>query len=174
VIIIGIDPSVRATAIVAVPLDWGGDWSKIKTAVIKGGSASNLRERMARNCRIAHETGKAFDGLINTFGWPPKFYIEDYAYSMKFKAHQLGELGGAIRSVLCGFGMVDHDITELPVTKARKLLLGKVPKANQKGATQEALWDAGARFGTIDEYDAMCIANFGLAEHGGHCFIGAQ
>jgi len=167
-IVIGIDPSVRATAIVAVPLDWGGDWSKVQTKVIQGAKASVLYDRVMRNARIAAEL-KVFLGTLDATGGR-SILIEDYAYSMVNKSHHLGELGGALRDVACHAGT---DAREVPVTKARKVLLGKLPKNNQKRAVQEALWAAGARFKTIDEYDAMCIANYGLSTLSGH-FFGVQ
>jgi hypothetical protein len=166
VIVIGIDPSVRATAIVAVPLDWGGDWEKVKTRVVKGAPASVLYDRVMRNRRIIQEVAEFLAGKGQASA-----FIEDYAYSMTNRAHHLGELGGMLREVVC---MSVPEVTEVVVSRARKVLLGKLPKNNQKRAVHEALWEAGARFKTIDEYDAMCIANYGLSTLGGHCFIGAQ
>jgi Holliday junction resolvasome RuvABC endonuclease subunit len=171
VIVIGIDPSVRATAIVAVPLDWGGDWSKVKSKVIVGAKASNMSERIARNERVRIEVSNYLSELMHTTN-AGRAYIEDYAYSMVNKSHHLGELGGSIRSALQHPGLISAE--EVVASRARKVLLGKLPKNNQKRAVQEALWAAGARFKTIDEYDAMCIANYGLSQQSGFCFIGAQ
>jgi len=53
---------------------------------------------------------------------------------------------------------------------ARKLLLGKVPRSDVKVAVFEALRAAGASFDTLDEADAFCAANLGLADAGSYCF----
>lgn len=170
-IVIGIDPSVRATAIVAVPLDWGGDWSKVRSHVVHGSSAKkgDLAGRIRRNDRLAVDVQDWIDRL------PPHLArsarIEDYSYGSKFGASYLGELGGSIRTCVLD---VCAELREVPIKSARKTLLGKLPLLNQKGAVVTALKAVGASFGTIDEYEAMCIANHGLSQLGGHCFLGEQ
>jgi hypothetical protein len=86
---------------------------------------------------------------------------------MRTSAHSLGEVGGVVRLELVRAGL---DIRTANMGSARKLLLGKVARADAKMAVYAALRAAGAPFETADETDAMCAANWGLSELGGFCF----
>lgn len=94
-------------------------------------------------------------------------FLEQYAYSQALQAHSLRELGGVVKLALVNAGMEIHTVT---AGQVRKVLLGNNPRKGAKVAVSNGLRAAGARFDTLDEYDAMCFVNFGLSELGGYCF----
>ena len=82
----------------------------------------------------------------------------------------MGELGGALRIELRRAGV---DLYVAPMGPARALLLGRVPRKAAKVACAEALKAAGANFASLDEYDAMVVANYGLCELGSLALVQA-
>jgi len=167
--ILGLDLSLTASAAVACRTNWDGDWSRVQSLVIgepftKGAS----QEQGARRTETIAASLVAFAQSVGaTQAW-----IEGYAYSQAKAAHSLGELGGVVRLELVRAGIEIHTVT---ASEARKLLLGHNPRKGAKVAVAEAFRASGARFDTLDEYDAMCVANFGLAEiPGAYCFATAE
>lgn len=162
--ILGIDLSTKATAAVAVPLDWDGRWSRVRSMVAgepltreatDAERAIRTASIAARVVAFARETGAGH-------AW-----IESYAFDQRTAAHTLGELGGVVRLELVRAGVQIHTAQ---MATARKLLLGKLPRSGVKDAVQATLRAAGAPVWTPDECDAFVAANFGLAEMGGFCF----
>lgn len=162
--LIGLDLSLAASAAVAVPLDWDGDFRRVQSLVIgeKLDKGAPLAERAHRTERIASRIVTFARSVGATHAW-----IEQYAYSQANAAHSLGELGGVTKLFFVNAGI---EINTVTASQARKLLLGNNPRKGAKVAVAEALRAAGARFDTLDEYDAMCVANFGLSELSGFCF----
>jgi Holliday junction resolvasome RuvABC endonuclease subunit len=95
-------------------------------------------------------------------------WFESPAYSRNTSMHTLGALYGVVALELVRAGV---SIQTAPMASARKLLLGKVPRKDVKVAVYGALRAAGARFETMDESDAMCVANFAMVERGGYALI---
>lgn len=179
--ILGLDLSTRAAAAVVVPLDWAGDWSRVRwtvagEALTKGASDYDRARRTetiaTKIVAFARETGSVDARL------------EGYAFDQKTAAHTLGELGGVVRLELLRAGVSIHTSN---MSSARKLLLGKLPPAKRftpKGqpfvSAKQACVLALAAAGAPDEWiqqkgldlvDAFVAANFGLSFVGGaHCF----
>jgi len=164
VTLLGLDLSLRASAAVAVPLDWDGDWSRVRSCI----AGENLRKHAsdAERARRTETIAARLVGFARTAGATHAF-VEGYAYGLGTAAHALGELGGVVRLELVRAGLVLHTV---PMNTARKLLLGRCPREGAKVAVAEALRAAGGRLETLDEYDAMAVANWGLSELGGYCF----
>jgi len=163
-VLLGLDLSLTASAAVAVPLDWDGQWSRVRTCVVgeKLRRDATDAERARRTETIAARLVGFARAVSATHG-----FVEGYAFGQSTAAHALGELGGVVRLELVRAGIELHTV---PMQSARKLLLGRCPREGAKVAVCAALRAAGARFESLDEYDAAAVANFGLSELGGYCF----
>lgn len=165
--VVGIDPSLTQTGLAICPLDWGGDWSRVRlasfpTTPFGKGPGDRMRRCATVVDRVMLALAEA--GGLDVFEGT-HFFIEDYAYSMATRAHHIGELGGEFRRRL--------PITaEVGIGAARKRLLGKAPRDGAKVRVFEAMTSAGGKFSTLDEAEAMCICNYGLGELGGFNFTG--
>lgn len=159
-VILGLDPSLTASGVVAVPLDWAGDFSQVESMVI-GRKLTRTATEAERVDRLLHIA----EGIVS-FARKHRArsaWLESYAFSQAKAAHSLGELGGVLRVELHRAGI---DLHVAPMGPARALLLGRVPRKGAKVACAEALKAAGADFPTLDEFDAMVVANYGLSELG--------
>jgi Holliday junction resolvasome RuvABC endonuclease subunit len=163
-VLLGIDLGTRRCAGVACPTDWDGEWRRVRSIVVgeplRRDSTDAERARRTETIamqlvRFARET-EASVALI-----------ESYAFGKSTAAHTLGELGGVVRLELVRAGL---EVRTVQMSSARKLLLGKVPKADPGIACYAALRAAGARFDTADEAAAFTVANVEMADLGGHCF----
>jgi len=163
--ICGLDLSLTASAIVCVPTDWDGDWKRVRSHVV-GQSlprSANDHERVRRCESIA----KTLTQYARSRG-VSEAWFESYAYGLRTSAHSLGELGGIVRLVMDQSNIA---LRTANMSTARKLLLGKVPRKDAKGACHEALLEAGRPAWSKDETDAFVAANLGLSEHpGAYCF----
>lgn len=159
--VLGIDPSLRATAVAGLPLDWApGDFSAVRTTVVGRAlpKTASEHDRIDRLRFIADEV-LAFAAKVGA----TSAFIESYAYGKGTQAHSLAELGGHLRVRLREAGIAVHTAN---MSAARKLLLGRCPKNDAKVAIFSALRAAGWQVTTLDESDAFCAANFGLSELG--------
>lgn len=163
--LLGLDLSLTASASVAVPADWDGDWSRVRSLVVGEPlrrDASDA-ERALRTERIAGRL-VAFARSVGA----TRAALEGYAYALRTSAHSLGELGGVVRLELVRAGL---ELSTVPMQTARKLLLGRCPRQGAKVAVAEALRAAGApRSWGLDELDAFAVVNVELADVGGYCF----
>ena len=166
--VLGIDISATATAAVAVPLDWDGRWSRVASVVVgeKLRRDATDTERARRTETIAARVVAFARAHGATQAW-----VESYAFNQRTAAHTLAEVCGVLRLELVRAGI---EIRTANQSAARKLLLGKLPRADVKVAVYSALRAAGATFETFDESDAFVAANLGLAEAGGYCFAQAE
>ena len=169
--LLGLDLSARAAAAVMVPLDWDGQWRRVKTLVVgealsKGASD---RDRALRCAYIAERICEFARRYHVAQAW-----IEGYAFNQNTAAHTVAEVGGVVRLELVRAGV---EIRTANMQSARKLLLGKLPprgkdipkneRVTAKDAVKETLRMAGAAFNTLDEYDGFTCANLGMSEVGG-------
>lgn len=163
-VLLGLDLSTRAAAAVAVPLDWYGRWQAVRSIVVGEKLRRDATDaERARRCENIAARIVAFARATGaTCAW-----IESYAFAQKVAAHTLAEVGGVVRLELVRAGIELHTAQ---MSTARKMLLGKVPRADVKVAVFAAFRAAGAPFETCDEADAMAAANLGLSELGGYCF----
>ncbi len=163
-VLLGLDLSATAAAAVAVPLAWDGQWSRV-ASLVAGEQLhrdSTDAERARRTETIASRIVAFARAQRATVAW-----IESYGFNQRTAAHTIGEVGGVVRLELVRAGV---EIRTAPMSTARKLLLGKLPRSDIKVAIFSALRSAGARFDSCDEADAFVCANYGLAELGGYCF----
>lgn len=162
--ILGLDLSTRAAAAVAVPQDWDGRWSRIRSTVV--GEPLQREATDEQRARRTETIAARLVAFACTQG-VTSVWIEGYAFSQATAAHTLAEVGGVVRLELVRAGF---EIRTANMSTARKLLLGKVPRKGAKDAVVATLRAAGATFGTADEADAYCCANLGLSELGGFFF----
>lgn len=175
-VVAGIDPSLTNCHFMVAPLSWGGDWSLVEHGRYGYSleQGCSMADRIRRCAAIAVGLKLVFSRLGVTHG-----YIEHYAFAKAEQAHQLGELGYAIRSHL----MSDFDLHEVAISSIRSTLLGKTrARAGEpdiKLQTYEALTAAGlpSEFGgrkkeSLDRSDAAAVMNYGMADLGGFAFIG--
>jgi hypothetical protein len=155
---LGIDASLRAAGLVAIPFDWGCDWSRVARATV--GEAlpqhASVIQQVRRVVDIVHEV-RSFARRHNvTHVW-----MEDYAFDGSQRAHSLGELGGAVKAAV----VVDLALPLVTVTaSAARKLLGTMPRAKAKDHAHTLLTRAGAPLEwTRDELDAFLAANWGLS-----------
>lgn len=176
--VLGIDPSLTRTAAVLIYPGWElGDWKSQSLAwrSIEVPAPDPLpvgapeprefeRARIRRMMTIADRLVSFVRGAR-----PIRGFIESYAFgASSASVTKLAELGGIIRARFLDDPGMDGGLPLEPVTasQARKQLLGRLPRKDQKLAVQLALGRVGALFGNADETDAFAICNFGLTECG--------
>lgn len=100
---------------------------------------------------------------------PSLVRVENYAFSKRSSSvTRLGELGGLCRVDLFRAGYL---LIPVPVSQARKVLLGELPHKDAKLAVQHALYKHGATFKDDNETDAFTVANWALSETGAPCMM---
>ena len=165
--LLGLDLSCTASAAVAVPLGWDGDWRRVATLLVG--------EKLHRDATDAARAMRTETIATRLVAFAVQYgasvaYVESYGFSQHTAAHTLGELGSVVRLALVRAGL---DLQTANMGVARKLLLGKVPRPDVKVAVYSALRAAGAPFESLDVADAFVACNWGLAELGGFCFAQA-
>jgi Holliday junction resolvasome RuvABC endonuclease subunit len=161
-----LDLSLTSTGMVAAPVRWGRDWSKV--AVHKAGRGCKKdapeHERIVRVLDIRNQVLRFVIEQEVTV-----VVIEQYAFTSDHgHAHALGELGGAVKIALLERG-IDVQVTS-PAT-ARKCL-GKQPRAQAKVWAHQKLYTLGAPHSwTGDQLDAFVMLNNWFAENEGDAFI---
>lgn len=163
--VVGLDLSLRAAAVCAVPKDWKGDLNDVHMQVF-GYSLPNdadERDRMRRFHEIA-------EGIVNFCRIYPVHasFIEQYAFSQSAShARSIAECGGIVKyRMYRKLGIVP---TPIVASQARKILCGKLPRAKVKDfvIAQVRRLEGRAREWGPDETDAFVIANAGLERVGG-------
>lgn len=173
VVVLALDLSLTAPGMVAVPLDWGGDWSRIQRATFtpKLPKEATEGERIER-LRYISKNIVAF-ALMHCC---TTAIVEQYAMrpmSQMGHSFHLGELGGVVKLDLTRSVGIPIEVTS--PARARKLILGKLPRKDVKLATRFALTSMGLPPAwTEDEADAFVLANWKLSELGGHALIVPQ
>jgi hypothetical protein len=170
---VGLDLSLRQAAAVSIPLRWdllGFDWKHVRSCVAgysleKNATAAEKVRRLAHIAEVitkfVNQQGNGAVGLGPARGI--HVYMERYAFSRPHQAHQLGEVGGVVK---LGLFQAGHVAESVNIQEGRKLLLGKVPRKDQKLITWQKVLEMGATFETQDEGDAFVVANFALSELG--------
>lgn len=155
-IVVGIDPSLTATALVS------GDGQTYGTTSI--GSKTRGREvsqRIARYCDLTERIEDwlvdawRFDGVVNA-------YIEGYSFASHGNGRDLAEFGGLLRHRLLG---ICNNLVEVPPTTLKKFATGKGNASKSVvGAHVAKRW--GVLFDSDDLYDAYALYRFGLVAEG--------
>lgn len=171
----GLDLSARAAAAVSVPSNWTGSWgSEVSSLVVDGGQVPH-DDDMARVLRTIEVAERLVDFAKQNrveVAW-----IEGYAFRQNNSAHTVAEVGGVVRAELVRAGV---EVRTVMMQTARKLLLGKLPRPQKKAKRKRGepkpettkdlvaatLRAAGIEFRTLDEYDAMAVLNWGMAQRG--------
>jgi hypothetical protein len=160
--VMGIDLSQSATAAVCVPADWGLDWSRVERAthVEAGPKNATAALRISALARISNAVAYWAETWKPTHVW-----IEGYpAGGRIFGLDKLAEVGGVVRLLVRKGGIVAETA---PLSTARKLLLGKLPRRDVKAVVHAAVRSLpGCNLSTGDELDAFVAANYGLSELG--------
>lgn len=169
--VLGLDLSLTRAAAVLVPLDFRGDFSRVRIAIAGHGlhNVSTEAERDARCVEVAETVEELVHGVPIAGA-----FVENYAFVGARRAgspHALGELRAIVRRTL----LQRYGWAPVPVSAdtARALFFGKAPRA-PKGAKRDWLKSyilasvreagAGALFKLDDEADAFLVANYGLTE----------
>jgi Holliday junction resolvasome RuvABC endonuclease subunit len=162
----GLDLSLTSTGMVALPLRWGRDWSRV--AVERAGGSCRkdaLESERITRIKSIRDAVVAFVFLHGV----RVAVIEQYAFTSDHgHAHALGELGGAVKLAL-----LEHHV-ELAVVSpatARKCF-GKQPRKDAKIWAHQRLYACGAPHSwTGDQLDAFVVANNWLAENEGDAIV---
>jgi Holliday junction resolvasome RuvABC endonuclease subunit len=170
-VVLGLDLSLRGAGLAAVPTRWDGDWSRIARATVGHPLRKDASEadRIGRLVRLSGEVV----AFAERHGCTSAI-VEQYAFSSRHAhAHALGELGGVVRVLLTTRVRIPLDV--VAPARARKLILGKLPRKDVKAATRAALTAMGmpAEW-TADEADAFVLCNHALAEAGGYALVVPQ
>lgn len=166
-VVLGVDPNLKACALVAVPLDWAGDWGRVvsRTTGYSLPQGATDRQRVQRLERLGAAVVAFAMEHDCTTAW-----LEGYPFGKSEAAFSLGEASGAIRVALHVAGV---DVRTAPISTARKLLLGYVPRTGAKLAVRDRLVALGASLPSFDAYDAATAALYGLRQLGGFAFQAA-
>jgi len=166
-IIAALDLSLRGAGLVAMPLDWAGDWSRVAHATICHKLPREPREadRIGRLVRVSGDVVEFVERHQCTIA-----AIEQYAFhALHSHAHSLGELGGVVKVLLTT--RVGITVEPVQAASARKLILGKLPRSDVKIHTRIALSRMGMpKEWTDDEADAFVIGNWVASSLGGFAF----
>jgi Holliday junction resolvasome RuvABC endonuclease subunit len=164
VIVAGLDLSLTGTGISVIDArSWECDIACVSSVRIgeklKGSNADADHEaRVRRLVMIANEVVAFLAGEHVTH-----VFVENYSFAMQHSAHQLGEIGGTVKSTIWReLGIVAKPISN---TTARKLFLGRGTGKGIKEEVARRLRELGWRR-SVDEGDAFVIANYGLSELG--------
>jgi len=174
-VLLGVDVSFSGLGLVAVPILWQGDWTKVESLIVEGKleKASTDNERAAMMTHVA--------GCVCDFALEhgcSEAWIEAIPTHDAFSLTKLAGLDAVVRVELLRDGI---DIRSAHMSTTRALLLGKLPK-KPEGAKrgwikpmyiEPALRAAGCPFMSREENDvrdAWVAVQAGLAEHGGFFF----
>src|SRR5262245_50249239 len=155
-VIVGLDLSLTATGMVALPLNWDRNWSRVKARTIVTYPGENALDRLLHIAKCVSSFVAASQG--------ESIFVEDYI-KQGFNVGKLAELAGVVKVELRRV----HGLTARPVnvSSARKLLIGSVPKGKlAKLIVLEACRSLGAKFEDDAQSDAFAVANYGLSELG--------
>jgi hypothetical protein len=172
VVVCGIDLSQTGLGLVAVPGDWGGDWSLLPSARIGRDlpKHAGFWEHITRLDYVCSEAVKWLQEQSCSHIW-----IEGYPIGGRvFNLHMEAEIGGALKVAIRRTLRVSADTA--PMSTARKLILGKLPRAGVKKILHQVIDSLGCpRSWSGDEKDAFVAANWGWSLiGGGYCIVAPQ
>lgn len=166
VVVVGLDLSLRAAAACAIPLTWGQDIRRVRTAVFGYPLDANAtqREHAERRAQIAHDV-VVF--CINNGA--RHVFVEDYAFSKRASSvTKLAELGGVVKDHV--LDCLDLEVVPVTASVSRKTMLQRLVKRDVKawvlGSVRQRFGAQVAAWGE-DEIDAFVVANHGAMVAGG-------
>lgn len=158
-----LDLSLSAAGMVAVPVDWNGDFSRIQKATT--GETVPLGSLEVRHLGRLHRISSEIVAFCERHHCTHAV-CEGYSYGSKFGRERLGEIGGVVKLALLTRAGVEFE-EPVPPKAGRKLLLGAEPKGNPKAVVRKFFVSRGLPSGwTEDELDALVTANFWIRRHG--------
>jgi hypothetical protein len=176
--VVGLDLSLTGPAACCIPPGWEiGDWSALDVEAwmpevpAKDDLAGLYRRLSWIVDRVVAFVARAslpdrWVGGPYGAGGRPAVAVEAYAFAARSSSvTKLAELGGAVRVALYSRGIIAVPVT---ASEARKLVLGKLPRKDQKTAVQAALWAAGCpKEWSGDVLDSFAVANAARSNLGG-------
>lgn len=161
VVVIGLDLSLTGLGLVAVPGDWGLDFSRVQRETLQTGPRAAQVDRRAMLA----------DDVVRWVDWARgknqvEVWIEGSITGRQY--------ANTVRSQLMLAGVVAHELRRrlnidasfAEQSTARRLLLGRLPPRNRKAYVLAELRKRTATQWREDEYDAFVTANYGLLQAG--------
>lgn len=167
-VILGLDLSLTGAGMVALPLDWQGDWGRVAHGLVG--------EKLPKDASESRRIGRlklVTEAIIDFAQWHhcTTAIVEQYAFtSVHSHAHALGELGGVVKHQLSErLGLI---VEAVPPASARKLILGKLPREKVKDAVIVALTKMGMPLEwNADEADAFVCTNWAASALGAFALV---
>lgn len=155
--VVGLDPSLRAFGMVAIPDDFHpSDWSRIvaRTMVTKPGGEDADRYLYLARAAASFCAAEQADSV----------WIEDLPRGIRSaSAFRLAELAGVVKTEIRR--TLGIPVTPVNVAAARKRMLGQVPAGEMaKVVVYESFRSLGAHFEDDAQSDAACVAFYGRSE----------
>lgn len=169
-IVCGVDLSTTGLGLVAVPEDWGLDWSKLAFETLVPPEMHD-----APPWQVIGRLMTLVEGVVDfvqrndvTHVWIESLPTHG---GQTYSAGKLEQVGGAVRYALRRDCRLNAWTS--PIATARKLVMGKMPRRDVKATVHATVRSfSGVPFGTGDEIDAFVAANYGMSLIGG-CFVAA-
>ena len=163
--VVGLDLSLTGTAACALPIGWDHDMYRARTM-----KAGYMLPNDSTPEAYVQRLVSIVDAVVEFCQRRKAKYVfvEGYAFSaMLSRAHSLGELGGVVKKDV--YIRLQKVVTPIVVSRARKILLQKLPRADSKKFTIKNVKRLeGPSWGwSEDECDSFVIANAGLMMTGG-------
>lgn len=165
--VIGLDLSLTSVGMVAIPIGWNQDMSKVAVATCgyKLTNEATLSNQYLRYLQIAYDV---LDFCVNHRA--RHIWIEDHAYTAPgAQSARTKEMTGCVKTKLFEeHGLVAQTIQ---AAAARNVLLGRIPKQG-KGKTKIYVLRNVRRlpwttYWNDDQCDAFTVANYGIMKAGG-------
>lgn len=162
-VVMGLDLSLSGAGVAVIRTDWNCDMNNVH--VYRFGYGLHSKDTNGQIQRLAYLRDQILD--VAKIENVTHVFVEDYAFSMNFRAHQMGEVGGVIRLACYERGL---PIVAVACNTARKTFFGEGERLKGKEAKQfikSSLEKLGVSWSSrkteFDREDAFVIANHGLA-----------
>lgn len=169
-VVMGVDLSQTGLGLVAVPEDWDLRWDRIAHTTV-GRTLTKGAPPWDAISRLEYLADQVVDfASRNDIS---HVWIESYPVGGRvFALDKLCEIGGVVRVALHReLRLIAHTA---PLSTARKLVMGKLPRAKVKDLLHEQVRSyPGMCLRTGDEIDAWVAANYGMSLLGG-CTVAAE
>ncbi len=166
-VVLGLDLSLASAGIACLPLDWDCALARVNVATIPHKHAphndTERAERLTTVARgvIARAQVLAAGRGIEAWG------IESLPTHQAHALVPLAELHGTVRYLLHEQGQL---VVTVPQASARKLLMGHLPRKDQKEIVRQTVTGlVGCAGWGPDEVDAFVVANWLASEQGAVC-----
>ncbi len=179
VVCCGLDLSLLESGLCAIPSDWGGDWTRVRTLHHSSDPLVNQNEaeKMQRVDRIVQAV-LSFVLTSVPMGVKMRIAIENYAYD-QFKGVTLAEVGGPVKLELYRAGYI---VQPVMMQTARLQMVGSIRKKENRApeertmAIKDVVRMRATRMGmprswSLDVGDAFVAANYLLLDYPGAALV---